>query len=397
MEMTSIARVTFMALATGAACSPEDRSLDSGGSDAAESTPACAGSGAVRNGAAGPTLDLAPETACGGKRGNATSGAASYDPYNPGCGRCARDDGDGPVTLAADQLSPASVTADATYVYWTNTGTHGDDGTLMRVPIEGGELTLLATGQAGPAGIAVDATYVYWTNSFSGTVMKMPLRGPGAPITLATGQSRPSAIVVDEKHIYWTNCGTCRDDGEVMKASLDGSSLTALATGQSEPTGIAVDATSVYWTNYATEGTVTRVPIEGGEKQILARGQGTPLGIAVDATSVYWANADGTVMKAPIRGGEPTTLASGQPVPWQVAVDEKNVYWTAMGNSGDDGAIMVVPLEGGTPTALVGRQNAPCGIAVDGANVYWTNSTTPGMIRKIAKDGSSCGAAPASA
>ena len=63
------------------------------------------------------------------------------------------------------------MTVDATNVYWTQ-----NDGTIMSVPISGGNVTTLAAGQTAPSGIAVDATSVYWVTrgngNAGGTVMR---------------------------------------------------------------------------------------------------------------------------------------------------------------------------------------------------------------------------------
>ena len=47
-------------------------------------------------------------------------------------------------------------------------------GTVQRVPIEGGESTVLATNQSLPSELAIDGSNIYWINSVvDGAVMKL--------------------------------------------------------------------------------------------------------------------------------------------------------------------------------------------------------------------------------
>jgi len=75
----------------------------------------------------------------------------------------------------------------------------------------------------------------------------------GTPDVLASQQDGPTGVAIDSTSAYWVVLGFdgWMYDGSVMKAALDGSSVTTLATGQGIPQSIAVDATSVYWTNTA--------------------------------------------------------------------------------------------------------------------------------------------------
>jgi hypothetical protein len=189
-------------------------------------------------------------------------------------------------------------------VYWT-----GADDIVAKTSLDGGITTRLASqpiGGAGfgdgPQGIAVDGTHAYWTvpgsctgqNSCTGTILRVPLVG-GEVETIASVQAYPEFIAVDSTRVYWSNY----EIATLMSAPKDGGTPVTLASGAGNPESevIAVDATSLYWTT-AEGGTVMKVPLGGGAATTLASGQMNPAGIAVDDTSVYWTNfTGGTVMK----------------------------------------------------------------------------------------------------
>jgi formylglycine-generating enzyme required for sulfatase activity len=264
------------------------------------------------------------------------------------------------VTLASGRAGPAAIAVDATNAYWTDSA----DGTVMKVPLDGGVPTLLASGQTPefvtsfPTPIAVDATSVYWTNTHA--VMKVALGG-GAPTTLATGLSQPGAMAVDATNVYWTDGSA----GAVMKVPLGGGTPVTLASVATTPNSIAVDGTSVYWTN--TDGTVMKAPIGGGNALTLAVGQVAPRTIAVDATSVYWTNSPGAVMKLALAGGTPVALGAFGGVSFTMVVNATGIY------SPTADKVMAMPLTGGTPVTL-STTNGAYSIAVAGTKVYWTDA-----------------------
>lgn len=73
-----------------------------------------------------------------------------------------------PVPLAGMQSATYGIAVDDASVYWSNK----TDGTIVKVPIEGGNIVTLASGQISPQGVAVDASSVYWSNG-SGEIMKV--------------------------------------------------------------------------------------------------------------------------------------------------------------------------------------------------------------------------------
>jgi len=311
-----------------------------------------------------------------------------------------RDFGICPMLVGLDvvvsgQSHPHHIAVNAKNVYWTNTGTEQNnftDGTIMMVPIAGGDAVTLASGQTHINGIAVDATNVYWSTEGTvdkmhtdGTVMMVPIAG-GSARTLASSQTHINGIAVDATNVYWSTKGTVdkmHTDGTVMMVPIAGGTPTQLASGYYYTEGIAVDAESIYWIDkgtgaeHYTDGAVMKMPIRGGKPIALATGQHEPEDIAVDATSVYWTSNYDKVMKVPIQGGNPTMLSSGQHNIQGIAVHGKSVYWVNGGKPGDDvtyGMVMTMPSGGGTPKPLASAQRFPIGIAVDDSSVYWTSN-----------------------
>ncbi len=112
-----------------------------------------------------------------------------------------------PITLAQVSGAGFGLALDATSVYWTSSAA------VWSVPKGGGQAVQLAT--PGGQGIAVDESNAYWTAT-DGTVDKVPIQG--GPVTaLARAQARPDAIAVDASSVYWVDRGDGQQDGAVMK------------------------------------------------------------------------------------------------------------------------------------------------------------------------------------
>jgi hypothetical protein len=293
------------------------------------------------------------------------------------------------TTLASGQNHPLYLAIDSATVYWTNAGSgSAADGSVVKVPKDGGAVTMLAAGLVGPGHIVVDETNAYWTSATvrggkapgqNGTVAKVALQGGTAPATLGTyGGYAPEGIAVDSANVYWANSSE-ELPGAVMKMPLDGGPASILTSGQMGVFSIAIDAANIYWTNQNDGGAIMEMPLVGGTPLALTSGQ-TGNAIAVNATSAFWTNV--AVIKVALDGGPPLSLAAGTEM-IGIALDDAYVYWTSY----DGGTVKKVPLGGGAPITLATGQRAPVGIAVDATSVYWTNSGCPNSSSGPCADG----------
>jgi hypothetical protein len=148
---------------------------------------------------------------------------------------------------------PFNVSVQGDHVYWTNPGSGDASGAVMRALIGGGTPEAIASPQLYPWAIATDATYVYWTNlgtegnNFTdGAVMKMPLAGGTATFVVAS-LTAPNTIALDATQIYFSSNST-----SVSRVPITGGNPTPLGSVNGvSPVHLAVDATSVYWSGSA--------------------------------------------------------------------------------------------------------------------------------------------------
>jgi hypothetical protein len=159
-------------------------------------------------------------------------------------------DGGNPSTLASGQQGPAAITTDGANVYWVDYSA----GTVMKEARGGTSATTIAANQFFPNAIATDGQFVYFTTAShratgdagtavllsDGAVMKLGIDGSDLT-TLATGLAGAAGIATDGKSVYWTAGGL------VQRVAADGTGLTTIASGVPRIGPIATDGVNVYW------------------------------------------------------------------------------------------------------------------------------------------------------
>ena len=170
---------------------------------------------------------------------------------------------------------------------------------IGKVAIGGGSVVAFAQRTSAiadydPGGVVADATHVYWTNSGAGTIYAQPLGTPctdtSCTVFVTDPTTGPGALAMDASTLYWVSF----KDGTIRSRKKDGTGQKTLAINQ-PATNIATDGTSVYWTLHdfgAVRSTGTSAATCDGAA-CKTYPQTTPSGlyqngIAVDATAIYW-------------------------------------------------------------------------------------------------------------
>jgi len=102
-------------------------------------------------------------------------------------------------------------------LYWANGGVGGS---VKTMPLGGGTPTTVFMGLGGSLiDMAFDETGFYWTlddGNNHGTLMRVPVGG-GDPITLVDMMHNPATPKLDATSIYWTVWDSLEGVGRIMK------------------------------------------------------------------------------------------------------------------------------------------------------------------------------------
>lgn len=321
-------------------------------------------------GGAGGTDNPTTSSPAGGSGGAGAAGA---------CGeRCS--------ILATQELWPAAIDADDEYVYWTSLDL--EQGAIRRARIDGsGMVETLAANLPKPNRVVVSETHVYWTNTGTerqpGSLMRVSKNG-GEPETLVSGVPFAQALALDDD---------ARGVDDVYFAGSETLHRWSEPTGHVELLGpttlhaislMSLSSQYVFGTSVLETGGVWRINRTNLPEEINLLQQ--PLafanGIAATEVGVFVATfqEDGAVWSV----GEDLNVApklqkAGLSSPAVLVYDDEYLYWTLFG----DGRLMRMTAAGGTATALLEGQTNINGLVVRGKKAFFTLFDVSGEIRVL--------------
>jgi len=163
--------------------------------------------------------------------------------------------GSGGPNVIATGTKLASITADATNVYWADTGAHVIN--FCPQPSCTGGPKAFAQNLAEPFDVVSDGTNVLFTDRGSGTLYKCPTSGcNNAPTILTSSLTDPLLVAFDSKNAYVTSYS----GGTIASCDMPScaSGVKIIAKGLKAPYGVALDDTYVYWSEEGSNGGINQ-------------------------------------------------------------------------------------------------------------------------------------------
>ena len=360
------------------------------GTDSGGGTDAGSGTDSGGNGADGGTTCMgATPTKCG-------KGCVDTLTDNSNCGGCGIQCNTACAAGVCPLISPdagapppvgdnACLAVDALNVYWAN-GKTTPNGTVYKVPINGGTPVLVQGTLDIPHGIASDGLDVFWASNGSGEIWKAATNGTGTPTAIVNGQNKPIDIVATALGLVWLNGG----DGSIFASDKSGGNviqvISASAVVGLHNGHLRVSGTTVYWTD-TNGGAVYSSPIVKNSTATPVTSATNARFLDVDAKDIFFSAGSGatsSVNLTPLAGTTATAILMNQAASQGVAVDGFHLYWANGGLSASTGTINRAHKDGTGTTQLAMGQNFPGCIALDALSVYWINENG-GAISKTAK------------
>jgi hypothetical protein len=214
---------------------------------------------------------IAPAVVAGSIRGVAFDGQFVYytdlgEGLNMGrVRRCPPEACGVPLEIAATDLAPGAITLAGPYVIWADEGTGDGNGNVYRASKGGQDVTQIAGALVSPTSVVADDTYVYYTRwSDDGKVFRCPLGGtycdsPEEIAPAAAPLARPFDLALGGGRVYWTSSG----DGTIRSCPVAGCGQDPPRTHASGREGLrelSLGSSCVFWVDDNDGGGVLEAP-----------------------------------------------------------------------------------------------------------------------------------------
>lgn len=286
-----------------------------------------------------------------------------------------------PRILAQNRKTPLYLAADATDVFFTETGhagTLGDPNPVSKVSKGGGAIVTLAQDDGFPRGIAVDATNVYWNDAAEGGAENVwrASKVDGSSAAIAGRMPMPSdiqGIALSQDTIFAASGPEVRYFGKTASMSFGGEVTNAL----NHVFGIAVttDNALLFAADFGGHAlgitnliAATTTPVVVGK---------FPVDVAIDADYAFVA-AGGQLVRVARADQTMFVLAGAITGAVGVAVDTDTVYFTTLTD------VRKVPKVGGASTVLATGLSSGGRIVTDATFAFYSDPVL-GIIARVPK------------
>ena len=189
-----------------------------------------------------------------------------------------------PAVVLEGAGSTRQLVADARGLFFIDS----EQGAVKKVGLDGAGLTTLATGQRGPTHLSLDDRHAYWVNIeghkiAAYSVMKVPLEG-GEVVTVTGEHAYAAGLEVDATHLYISTTD------RLLKVGKNGEGLEVLLTEQTLLRGPVGDSARLYFSRYGDKGSQSLVSFDKRSRQVvtIATSAQPLLEVRADASGVYW-------------------------------------------------------------------------------------------------------------
>ncbi len=295
------------------------------------------------------------------------------------------------VTVVAAAANAYGLAVDQDYVYFS---TFQASGSVMRVPIAGGDAQPFVSGETYPHDIALDDKRVFWClGATAPGYLAGELKAGGTRVALATGIANGlGRVTSDGAFAYYVTAYN-----SLYRVAVDGGNPAVVASGpyNSNINDVAFYQGELFWTNdglwnttYTAKlpetGYLGRTAVSGSRDlghTAIKTALSSPLDrVAVDDSYVYFIDKD-SVYRADRTGGQAQVLAPLAPASGTISdllSDGEHLYFS------NKTAVYRLPVTGGTVEALTYGWTQLRAIAVDASTLYFTDQAG-GLVLKRPK------------